>query len=204
MIAVFAGVTAALGLIPPVYLPLAPVPITAQSLGPILAGAVLGARRGAASQLLFLSLVALGLPLLAGGRGGIGVFAGPTVGFLLGWVVVALVVGALTWRKGAPYRVWFGVLVNAIGGIVVLYPLGILGMVGMADLSWQAALLANVPFLVGDALKVVAAAFIAKGVHASYPGLLPWNAAWSASARSDAHAQQRDATVPMGDQSPSS
>ena len=204
MFAVFAGVTAALGLIPPIYLPLAPVPITAQSLGPILAGAVLGGRRGAASQLLFLALVALGLPLLAGGRGGIGVFAGPTVGFLLGWVVVALVVGALTWRKGAPYRVWFGIVANTLGGIVVLYPLGIVGMVMMADLSWRAALVANIPFLVGDALKVVAAAFIAKGVHASYPGLLPWNKEWSAGVRTQAAARPIGDTQPVGDQNPSS
>ena len=103
LIAVFAGVTAALGLIPPIYLPITPTPITAQSLVIILAGAILGGRRGFASQALLLGLVALGLPLLAGGRGGIGVFFGVTWGFLLGYPVVAGLVGWLTYRIGAPY-----------------------------------------------------------------------------------------------------
>ncbi|MEL6321465.1 MAG: biotin transporter BioY, partial [Cyanobacteria bacterium J06626_14] len=67
-IAVFAALVAALGLIPPIPLPFIPVPITAQSLGVMLAGAILGARRGACALLLFLVLVAIGFPLLSGGR----------------------------------------------------------------------------------------------------------------------------------------
>ena len=75
---------AALGLVPAFTPPGFAVPITAQSLGVMLAGSILGARRGALSLVLLLVLVAVGLPLLAGGRGGLGVFAGPSVGFLLG------------------------------------------------------------------------------------------------------------------------
>ena len=82
-IALFAALIAVLGLVPKIDLA-AGVPITAQSLGIMLCGTVLGARRGALAVLLFLGLVALGLPLLAGGRGGLGVFASPTVGFLIG------------------------------------------------------------------------------------------------------------------------
>ena len=59
----------------------------------MLAGAVLGARRGALSVALLLVLVAIGLPLLAGGRGGFSVFTGPTAGFLIGWVAGAYVTG---------------------------------------------------------------------------------------------------------------
>ena len=77
LIATFTGVVAALGLVPLFTPPGFPVPITAQSLGVMLAGAILGARRGFCSLLLFLVLVAVGLPLLAGRRGGLGVFAGP-------------------------------------------------------------------------------------------------------------------------------
>src|SRR5688500_6271691 len=92
MVAVFAGIVAALGLVPAVSVLGGAVPITAQSLGVMLAGAVLGPRRGALALLLFLGLVALGLPLLAGGRGGLGVFAGASVGYLVGFPVAAFAV----------------------------------------------------------------------------------------------------------------
>ncbi len=173
MIAVFAGVTAALGQLPSIPTPYSGVPITAQSLGVMLAGAVLGARRGAASQALFLALVALGLPLLAGGRGGIGVFAGPTVGFLVGFVVVAALIGWATERVGAPYRVVPGLIINAGIGVVALYACGIVGMMIVTQMPLPASLLAMIPFLPGGAVKVLIATFVARGVHAAYPGLLP-------------------------------
>jgi biotin transport system substrate-specific component len=72
-IALFAAIVGALGMFPPITLPLIGVPITAQSLGVMLAGSVLGARRGGLAIVLFLVLVAIGVPLLAGGRGGFGV-----------------------------------------------------------------------------------------------------------------------------------
>jgi biotin transport system substrate-specific component len=95
-IALFAAITAVLGLLPAVPVPAVPVPITAQTLGVMLAGAVLGARRGGLAILLFLVVVAIGLPVLAGGRGGLSVFAGPSAGFLYAWPVAAFVTGLLT------------------------------------------------------------------------------------------------------------
>ncbi|MXQ14879.1 biotin transporter BioY, partial [Microvirga makkahensis] len=93
-IALFAAIIAALGLLPKFDLPFAGgVPITAQTLGVMLAGVLLGPRQGAAAVLLVIFVVALGAPILAGGRGGLGVFAGPTVGFLLGWLPGAFVTG---------------------------------------------------------------------------------------------------------------
>lgn len=172
LIATFAGVVAALGLVPAVLPPGIPVPITAQSLGVMLAGAVLGSRRGFGALALFLVLVAVGLPLLAGGRGGLGVFAGPSVGFLLGWPVAAFVVGWIVERGGPTYRLAWGIVANVLGGIVVLYALGIVGLVLVAHLGvWQATV-ANAWFVVGDLVKVVVAALVARGVHAAYPGLL--------------------------------
>ena len=97
-IALFAAIMAALGLLPPIPVGFIPVPITAQSMGVMLAGSILGAKRGALAILLFLALVAVGLPLLSGGRGGLGVFFGPTAGFLLSWPVGAFVTGWLTER----------------------------------------------------------------------------------------------------------
>lgn len=189
LIATFAGVVAALGVFPAVNPLGIPVPITAQSLGVMLAGAVLGARRGAASLLLFLALVAVGLPLLAGGRGGLGVFAGPSVGYLVGYPVAAFVIGWLTEKGGAPYRLAWGVVANVVGGIVVLYALGILGTAWRAHLSVPVAAVQTGWFVVGDVAKVVIAAVVARGVHAAYPGLLTPRAA-----RTSAPAQDHEDT----------
>lgn len=171
LVAVFVGVVAALGLFPAISVGV--VPITAQSLGIMLAGAVLGPRRGAVALVVFLALVAVGLPLLAGGRGGLGVFAGPSVGYLVGWPVAAFVVGAITYAFGAPYRIGRGVLASVVGGVLVLHALGIVGMVLRADLSVAGAILADAWFVPGDLVKAVICAVVARGVHAAYPGLLP-------------------------------
>ena len=71
LIALFAAIVVVLGLIPPITLGFIPVPITAQSMGVMLAGCILGAKRGALAFLLFLLLVIIGLPVLSGGRGGL-------------------------------------------------------------------------------------------------------------------------------------
>lgn len=172
LIATFAGVVAALGLVPAFVPPGLTVPITAQSLGVMLAGAILGARRGFLSVALLLVLVAVGLPLLAGGRGGLGVFATPSVGFLLCWPVAAFVVGWLTERGGPTYRLPWGVVSNLVGGVLVLYAAGIAGIAVVAGISVQAAAVSTWVFLPGDLVKAVLAALIARGVHAAYPGLL--------------------------------
>jgi biotin transport system substrate-specific component len=172
LIAMFAAVVAALGLVPAFTPPGFSVPITAQSLGVMLAGAILGARRGGLSLVLFLALVAVGLPLLAGGRGGLGVFVGPSVGFLIGYPVAAYVVGWLTERAGPTYKLHWGIVANFVGGVVVLYLLGIAGMAVVLGITPWAATVASWIYLPGDVVKVVVAAVVARGVHAAYPGLL--------------------------------
>jgi biotin transport system substrate-specific component len=148
------------------------VPITAQSLAVMLVGAVIGPWRGFGSLLLFLALVAVGLPLLAGFRGGFGQFLTPSAGFLIGWPFAALVVGWLTQRGGSRYRLPWGIAANVVGGIVVLYVFGIAGIALVAHLSIGAAAMSTWIFLPGDLAKAVIAALIARGVHAAYPGLL--------------------------------
>jgi biotin transport system substrate-specific component len=146
------------------------VPITAQTLGVMLAGAVLGARRGFLSQLLFLVLVAIGLPVLPGGGGGLAVFAGVTAGYLVSWPIGAFVVGLLTERFWARYNLAWGVVANVIGGMVVVYAIGVPWLAVAADLSLEAAIVSGaLPFLVGDLIKAVIAAVIAVQVRRSYP-----------------------------------
>jgi biotin transport system substrate-specific component len=164
LVATFAGVVAALGVMPALYPVGNAVPITLQSMGVMLAGAILGARRG------FLAVARL--PLLAGGRGGLGVFASPSVGFLIGWPVAAFVVGWLTERGGPSYRLAWGIVANVVGGIVVLYAFGVVGMVAVLDIGVWHAVVLNGWFLAGDLVKAVLTAVIARGVHAAYPGLL--------------------------------
>lgn len=171
LIAVMAGVTAALGLIPPITIA-GPVPITAQSMGPMLTGAVLGARRGAISQTLFTALVAVGLPLLAGGKGGIAPLVGPTAGFIFGWILVAFLVGLVTDRMRGKYNMWLGLLANVVFGIVVLYLVGTIGVSVVAGVDYGKAMVGNIAFIPGDLLKAVLAAVIAMGVHAAIPDLL--------------------------------
>ncbi|WP_377645404.1 biotin transporter BioY [Oryzobacter terrae] len=173
LVATFAGLIGALGLIP-AFSPFGfPVPVTIQTLGVMLAGAVLGARRGAAAVLLFLALVAAGLPLLSGGRGGLGVFAGPSAGYLIGFPIAAFLIGYLVHRFGTPYRLVFALPSIVFGGIVVLYAIGIPVSAWRAELSLPAAIAGSAWFLVGDWIKAVVAAFVAQAVHRAYPGLLP-------------------------------
>jgi len=168
LIAIFAALIAALGLLPPLALATG-VPITAQSLGVMLCGTVLGSKRGALAVLLFLALVAMGLPLLAGGRGGIGVFAGPTVGFLVGWPVAAFVTGLIMERvTGMPIAVT-GAIAAAIGGIVVLYALGVGGFMMVLDRSFAEAFGILGWYIPGDAIKVVLAGLITAALAKARP-----------------------------------
>jgi biotin transport system substrate-specific component len=169
-IALFAALIAVLGFVPQIMLPFG-VPITAQSLGIMLCGTVLGAKRGALAVLLFLLLVALGLPLLSGGRGGLGVFASPTVGFLLGFPVAAFVAGLVT--EKAPLPVGWAAGVGAFfGGVIALYAFGIPGLALMLDKTLTEAALMVTAFLPGDIIKVVLAGLVTHSLARMRPGIL--------------------------------
>jgi biotin transport system substrate-specific component len=163
--AVFAALIIVLGTVT-VPLP-GGVPITAQTLGVMLAGAVLGARRGALAVLLVLVLAAVGLPVLAGGRGGIGVFVGPTAGYLLGWVVGVLVIGLIVHRRRiTALRVALG---TVVGGILVVYLFGIPVQASVLGIDLGATALSSLAFLPGDLLKAGAATALTLALHRAYP-----------------------------------
>ncbi len=176
-IAVFAALIAALGLAGALSLGGTAVPITFQTLGVMLAGAILGARKGFLAVLLLIALVAVGLPLLSGGRGGLGVFVGPSVGYLIGWLLGAAVIGWFTARLLPRYRLLPAIGATALGGIVAVYLVGIPLLAWITGLPIGAALLDSLKFLPGDAIKVVVTVLVAKGVHRAWPGLItpqPW------------------------------
>ncbi|HKP05962.1 MAG TPA: biotin transporter BioY [Microbacterium sp.] len=167
-VAVFAALVAVLGL-PGGFTIFGAVPITAQTLGIMLAGAILGPGLGALSMTVFLALVAVGLPLLAGGRGGIGVFFGPSAGYLLGWVVGAFVVGLIVHAGGRKPVVWRTFLGTVIGGIVVVYAFGIPVQSAVTRLPLGETALTSLVFLPGDLVKAVIATAIVTTLVRAYP-----------------------------------
>ena len=170
-IALFAALIAVLGLVPQIDL-MAGVPITAQSLGIMLCGTVLGARRGALAVLLFLLLVAVGLPLLSGGRGGLGVFAGPSVGFC------GLSDRGLRRRAGSSSAGSAPIGLAAFAGAVSGRDRGALRLrhsrhgAGAGQRPCPRRRLLATPFLAGDLIKAGIAAALTRGLARLRPGIL--------------------------------
>ena len=164
-IAVFAALIIVLGT---VVVPLpGGVPITAQTLGVMLAGLVLGPHVAPLSILVVLALAAIGLPVLAGGRGGVGVFVGPTAGYMLGWIAGVVVIG-LVLRTGRP--AWWRVALSAlVGGVLVVYAFGIPVQALVTGVPLDLTALSALAFLPGDLIKVAAATLIVVALRRAYP-----------------------------------
>lgn len=178
LIALFAAIMVAFGAVPAIPVAGVPVPITLQNLAVMLAGAVLGPRRGAAATAMLIFLVAIGLPVLSGGRGGLGMLIGPSGGFLIGFIVAAFVIGWLVARFGPgrgpgaePAWQQAGRLILAciIGGVGACYALGIPWLAFSAGVPLERAALLSLAFLPGDLAKAVIAGLVAHGVRRVYP-----------------------------------
>jgi biotin transporter BioY len=159
-ILVFAALTALSGQWK-VELPFSPVPVTAQTLVVLLAGVSLGSRRGALAQLGYIGAGLVGLPVFVGGTtawriaaGGVPVIVGPTLGYLVGYVVAAFVVGWLVERGwGQQPMSLFDVLVL---GNLLIDAGGAVWLLRFVHGGLPAAIVAGLlPFLVGDLLKLV-------------------------------------------------
>lgn len=175
--ALFAAIIVALGLLPPIPIGIIPVPITAQSLGVMMAGVVLGAKRGTIAVLIVGLLIVIGLPVLSGGRGGLAYFASPTAGFFFGWIFGAFATGYLSEQLVKPEQSSLvqgvGFFIAAvIGGVVVLYAFGIAWVAIAANIGFSKAFLGSMGFVPGDIVKAVVAALVGRAVMAGYP-LLP-------------------------------
>ena len=122
--------------------------------------------------LLFLLLGAIGFPFLAGGRGGIGVFATPSVGFLIGWPVAAYVAGLIMARGIPAWILWRSLVASVVGGIGVVYAFGIPGMALMLDKTLLEAAGFALPFIPGDLVKAGVAGLIVQSLYRMRPGVL--------------------------------
>lgn len=166
------AITVVLGLMPPIPTPFG-VPITLQTLGLMLAGLILGAAGGGLSQVLIVLLVAVGAPVLSGGRGGLAVFAGPTAGYLIGWAPAALVTGLIAGRGGLSLP--RALIAAVIGGVGVVYLFGIPWTAWNVQIPLLAAADGALIFLPLDLVKAVAAALLALPIRRAVAsaGLLP-------------------------------
>ncbi|MGC9454742.1 MAG: biotin transporter BioY [Phycisphaerae bacterium] len=140
------------------WLPLGPVPVTAQTLAVLLLAGALGGRRAAAATLTYIAQGLAGMPVFAGGGAGPVHLLGPTGGYLVGFVAAGLVCGELL-RRGWFARPAVRPAVMALG-ILVIYAFGALWLASFVGM--RAALVSGVaPFVLPDAVKVMLAAILA-------------------------------------------
>ena len=161
--ALFAGLTAVLAYVR-IPLPFTPVPVPGQTFGVILSGLLLGPRWGATAQAVYLLLGVVGLPVFAGGNAGPGVLLGTTGGYLVSYPLAAAVTGAIAGQRRTP---GFGraLLACVIGGIAVVYALGVPWFMVSTGQAWREALMAAaLPFVPGDLLKAVVASLLGQHV----------------------------------------
>ncbi len=144
-----------------VRIPLQPVPITGQTLAVLLVGMALGSRRGPLAVLTYLGMGAAGLPFFTGGQSGLAYMAGATGGYLVGFIAAAYVVGWLAERG------WDRTLAKTLAAMVignaVIYLFGVSWLatiVGGFEGPSGSLALGLYPFLLGDALKALAAALL--------------------------------------------
>ncbi len=138
-----------------IVLPFSPVPISGQTFAVLLLGAVLGRWRGCAAVITYLLQGAAGLPVFAGGLAGPAVIAGPTGGYLLGFIAAAWLVGMMA-EHGWGRTTWSALMMMA-AGTVVIYVVGVPWLTHYLPLDSVLAA-GLLPFLPGDVLKLVLAA----------------------------------------------
>lgn len=159
----------------PMSVPIGPVPISLTNLVIYIAVYLLGARGTTISYIVYLLLGMAGLPVFSGYQGGIGKLAGPTGGYLIGFILMAIVSGlALKYSKVNVYLTAVGMVV----GTLIAYLFGTAWFVHQMQCEWGYALSVCVyPFVVFDLIKIVIASFVGSAVRKALAkaNLLPEN-----------------------------
>lgn len=146
-----------------IAVPIGPVPIVLQNLFVMLAGLLLGGRWGLISVGVYLLAGAVGLPVFAGGTGGLGKFVGPTGGYLLGFAAAAYLIGVIS--ESGRGHVAVDVLAM-VAGTCTVYAFGVPWLKVVTGMSLSKAFAVGMfPFLIGDALKIAAAVPIARAIR---------------------------------------
>jgi len=139
------------------YLPFSPIPITGQTFAVLFIGAVLGSRRGGLSLTLYVLEGLIGLPVFAGGTGGMAIFFGPTAGYLVGFIPAVILVGYLSEKGFSRNRI--SMFFTLLLGLAVIYLFGVFRLLSFVEYE-KVFILGITPFLVGDAIKTVMAMII--------------------------------------------
>lgn len=148
-----------------ISIPIGPISITLQTLFVVLAGLILGPKLGALSQIVYVALGLIGLPVFSGGTGGLGAVVRPSFGFLLGFIVAAYVIGKLTEKNKSLSRIIYSVVV----GSFIIYLFGVpyfyfifTNYLGKSIDFYGALKYACIPFIPGDIIKAIVAITLAK------------------------------------------
>ncbi len=174
LIAAFAALISASAYVGAIPVGSAGVPITLQTLTVMLAGCVLGPVRGFSAVALYLALGAVGLPVFAEHSSGVGVFSGPSGGYLISFPIAAALAGFLVAYVARDRRMRALVVFacSIAASILVIHVLGVLGMKLYFDVSLREAITYDMPFWIGDVVKTSLVAMIAAEVHRAFPQLL--------------------------------
>ena len=137
--------------------PIGPIPLVLTNFFAVLGGLLLGPTWGTLSSIIYLGIGALGFPVFSGGRGGLAHFAGPTAGYLAGYILGSGLAGIFSRNR----KTW-AILLGAIIGFASILSLGAVGLKLFSAISWQRAFVLGVlPFLLLDSIKVILAVIIA-------------------------------------------
>lgn len=154
-LAVIGVMTAVTCILAPFSLPIGPVPISLTNLAIYFSLYVLGTKYGCISYLVYLLIGFIGVPVFSGFTSGPGKLLGPTGGYLIGFIPMALIAGILI-DKFISKRIVC--LFGMIGGTIVAYAFGTFWLAYQAGMDWKAALMAGViPFIPGDLAKMILA-----------------------------------------------
>jgi biotin transport system substrate-specific component len=154
-----------------IFLPWTPVPLNGQTFGALLAGVTLGSWWGGVSMIMYIGLGAAGVPWFTGLHGGFAYLAGPTGGYIVGFILAALFLGYFTDRyiRARSFVSMLGLMLFA--SFVLIYGPGLLQLglwlnvvKGQPAAFTTLLMMGVVPFIAGDAIKAVAAALIARAV----------------------------------------
>ena len=140
-----------------ISIPMVPIPITLQILGVFITASILGAKLGTVSIIIYILLGAVGLPVFSNFIGGFGILLSPTGGFIIGFIFTALTIGIITSFKNS-------ILINTLAmllGLLLCYLFGTLWYCIYANVDFiTAVLVCVVPFLIGDAIKIIVASIL--------------------------------------------
>lgn len=154
----FTALTAVLSQIS-INLPFTPIPINLAMLSVFMSGAMIGSKGGAISQIVYVLLGAIGVPVFANLSAGVGILFGPTGGYIVGYVLAAFITGFIIEKMNNNFIIY---ILSMFMGLIACYSLGTLWFMFITKAGILASLsMCVIPFIVGDILKILAGSFLA-------------------------------------------